>query len=392
MNRRYQFWTNVLALVGLLSLALSPAHADDKKKQQQNNAVQVGVDLVRTQPLTQTIPVIGRMVSLQTGYVASQVEGLVADILADVGDRVEKGDVLVQLRTDRLELEIQARELSVKEATASVASEKAQLKILNQELGRLHRLKKSSAFNQSRFDDLSQEVNKAQSKVHASEAVLLRMQAQLELLRIDLADASIRAPYAGVVSQRHTEVGSFIKEGDRLVSLVNDSRLEIEADVPSAQAEGLFPGVPVNINIDRKTNRSFRAVVRATVPLENPRTRTRIVRFISDEQDNPNLKLAAGQSVILHLPAGVSRNVLTVHKDAVLARKGQNLVFLVEQGKANIRPVQLGNPVGGRFEVVAGLKEGDEVVIRGNERLLPGQAVKPINNAQAENTEGAPKG
>ena len=86
--------------------------------------------------------------------------------------------------------------------------------------------------------------------------------------------------------------------------------------------------------------------------------------------------LATNQSVTLHIPAGPTRTVVTVHKDAVLNRSEGALVFVVVNGVARPRPVRLGEAVGGRFEVIDGLKPGEKVVVRGNERLRPGQKVR----------------
>jgi multidrug efflux pump subunit AcrA (membrane-fusion protein) len=86
--------------------------------------------------------------------------------------------------------------------------------------------------------------------------------------------------------------------------------------------------------------------------------------------------LATNQSVVLAIPAGQAREVVSVHKDAVINRKGKNIVFIVEDGAANIRPVKLGEAIGPRFVVLGGLKAGDTIVVRGNERLRPGQKVK----------------
>ena len=80
---------------------------------------------------------------------------------------------------------------------------------------------------------------------------------------------------------------------------------------------------------------------------------------------------AAGQSVTVDIPAGRPRDALTLHKDAVVQRGGANFVFVVDDGTAAMTPVQLGQAVGGRLEVVDGVGAGDLVIIRGNERLPP---------------------
>jgi multidrug efflux pump subunit AcrA (membrane-fusion protein) len=100
-----------------------------------------------------------------------------------------------------------------------------------------------------------------------------------------------------------------------------------------------------------------------------------MVRFVP-EFSNIRSPLAESQTVTIAVPVSDNRNALTVHKDAILKRPSGDIVFVVTDGKAQPRPITLGEAVGGRFEVVSGLKEGEEVVIRGNERVQPGMKVR----------------
>ena len=175
------------------------------------------------------------------------------------------------------------------------------------------------------------------------------------------------------MSLRHSEVGSYLNVGDPVVTLIDDQRLEIEADVTAERIRGLEAGAAVSFRIDGSPLLS--ATVRAVVPEENPMTRTRAVRFTPDFGDW-RARLATNQSVTLHLPLGAARTVVTVHKDAVLNRADKTIVFVVADDTAQMRPVRLGDAVGGRFEVLSGLESGDLVVVRGNERLRPGQKVR----------------
>jgi len=115
--------------------------------------------------------------------------------------------------------------------------------------------------------------------------------------------------------------------------------------------------------------------VRAIVPEENPLTRTRAVRFIPEfnQTDRP---LAADQSVTIHVPVGAPRVVLSVHKDAVIKQGDTAMVFVANGEVAEPREITLGEAVGSRYEVLTGLEEGELVVVRGNERLRPGDKVR----------------
>jgi len=314
----------------------------------QESGTLVMVDAVRVEPQSQTVPVLGRFVARQSGVVAARSGGPVAEVTVQVGDRVEAGQVLARLVKDTL--------------TARQTLARADLTQAEQDLQRLENLRrsKSAAFQRARYEDAVQAV--------------IRAKANLRLAEIDLRDAEILAPYPGVVTVRHTEAGSYLGVGQPVVTLINDEDLDIEADIPAERLAGLTPGRRITVEF-ASGEMPFAAEVRAVVPEENPMTRTRAVRF-RPRYSNGTRGLAVNQSVTLHIPIGEPREVVSVHKDAIIQRQGRSVVFLVADGKAQMRPVRLGEAVGNRFAVVDGLEPGDVVVVRGNERLRPGQAVR----------------
>ena len=332
----------------------------------------VSVDEVRVEAMAQTVPVIGRLVARRAGEVAARTAGPVAALYVAVGDRVARGDAIAVLDTVRLRAERDRLAATVNEAQAQVERLTAQAALRRQELRRLEGLQDSAAFSQSKFEDARQEVIIAESAIGTAEAARVRAMASLSLNRIDLSWATIEAPYPGVITLVHTEVGAWLGVGEPVVSMVSDIDLEVEADVPSRRIEALDAGTAVALLLDDGTEHS--AVVRAVVPEENALTRTRQVRF-TPSFETLRKPLAINQSATVVLPAGRSRDVLTVHKDAVVRRQGQAFVYVAADGQAQIRPVQLGAAVGGRFEVLGGLGPGEPVVVRGNERLRPGQPI-----------------
>ena len=333
----------------------------------------VQVDQVREEPMSRTVPVIGRLVARQTGAVAARVAGAVAEIRVDVGDRVKTGDVLAVLATERLEAERSVLEAAVRIAATKIRTAAEEAKLFRQELDRLKNLRQSVAFSQARFDDKRQEVAMAEGELAEAQADLAREEARLAIAEIDLKHSRIVAPFPGVVTERHTAAGNFLRVGDRVVTLVNDQDLEIEAEVPATRLGGLRPGLAIEVELE--PGRRHRALVRAVLPEENPLTRTRLVRFTP--RFGETLKpLAANQSVTVMVPIGAGRQVVSVHKDAVINRRGKQIVFVVEDDAAQIRALRLGQPVGGRFEVLDGLTPGELVVVRGNERLRAGQKVR----------------
>ena len=362
-----------LALAALLVAAGLAAPGGAPARAQEGEAALVKTDEVRAEPLSQKIPIIGRVVARQAGVVAARTRGPVAEMRVHVGDRVATGDVLAVLVTDRLDRERRRRAAEVDQERARRAKAKAELELARQDARRTARLKGSAAFSGARFEDARARAAAAEGALAEADAKLRVAEAELQLAEIAFDYATIRAPYPGVVTRRHTVEGAFVSVGDPVVALLNDNDLEIEADVPGKRIPGLTPGTEIAFTLEG--GGLHRAVVRAVVPDENAMTRTRAVRF-TPRFDGAPPPLAANQSVTVYLPIGEPREAVTVHKDAVIHRQGKSLVYVVKDGAAEIRPVRLGEAVGGRFEVLDGLAPGEIVVIRGNERLMPGQRVR----------------
>ena len=332
----------------------------------------VRVDKVVVEPLVETAPVFGRLVSRMRGSVAAQTVGAVTEMRVQVGDRVAKGDVLAVLDIEKLTSERDARAATADAVAARAVAAGARLERVEQEIARYEKLRRSAAFSKARFQDKEQERAWLRSELDAARAQLVQARAGLALAEMDLARGTVRAPYDGVVTALHTEIGSYLKEGGAVVALVNDRKLEIEADVPAARIAALAPGAEVVLLLPDGTTHSAR--VRAVVPDENAMTRTRLVRFTPDFGQTA-VPLAANAAATVVLPVGDAAPALTVHKDAIVRQGQQALVFVAKEGKADRRRVRLGRASGARFEVLDGLAEGDLAIVRGNERLRPGQPV-----------------
>ena len=367
------FTTILMATTIAASVSGGSIAQNAKKTKGGRPATLVQVDTVTVVPFVQTIPIIGRFVARQAGVVAARAKGAIGKMTVDVGDRVEAGSVMAVLIRDRLLWERNLYQAEVSNYRAQMETKKAKTTLLVQELNRLNSLQKSPAFSQARLEDKQQNVIVSKSEAAESRAQLRKAQANLKLRQIDYEDGEVKAPYSGVITQKHTSVGSYVSVGSPVFTLIDDTTLEIEADVPAKRITSLKTGTIVNGSIDKQS--TMKAVVRAVVPEENPQTRTRAVRFQPIQMDGVK-NLAANQSVTLNLPSGAQKNVLSVHKDAVLIRRGNQIVVIVENGRANFRPVKLGEASGNRFIVQTGLKNGDIAVIRGNERLRPKQAVR----------------
>lgn len=351
----------------LLSLLVAPSISYSQQ------SAPVEVDTVVTEPLSQTQPVIGRFVAKQSGTVASRVAGAVTDMVVDVGDRVEKGEVIAIVDLQKMTLLRDAARANAEHAQAEEQAALARLTRRSNEVSRIEGIMDSAAYSVARHEDAIQNLAEAEAFAAAAAAKVARTQAHLMLSEGDRIHATIRAPYDGLIRARHTEIGSYLQTGSGVVDMVNDGDIEIEVYVPSNRVGGLSPGTVIEV---RPTDGVvFSAIVRGIGAEENSTSRTRLVRFTPNFSGSE--RYGVGESVDALLPLGVPRQIITVHKDAILKMQGLTMAYVVaEDNTAQIRSIELGDATAARFEVLSGLSPGESVVVRGNERLRPGQSIR----------------
>ena len=336
----------------------------------------VFTDPVISEPMSQTMPVLGRVVPNQSGIVATRIAERIEKLSVKIGDRVEKGAILARLSSDQLKNQLILKEAELRRAQAKKENNNADLKKTRQARQRILALRGSTAFRQDRDQDSQRDLEMATSTLKEAEAEVASARAVLNMNEQFLRDAVIRAPYPGIVIATHIVPGSYTRIGDPIVTILNDDDLEIEADIPTVRALTLAPGVRAQGRLQNGIQ--FYASLRVVIPQENMQTRTLAARFTIETQKKIN-KIVGNQSVILNLPIGLSGKVTTVHKDAIVMNNGKQNVYLIKNNKAVKKSIKIGRAVGDRFEVIDGLVPGDVTITRGNERLRPGESVRSVN-------------
>jgi RND family efflux transporter MFP subunit len=332
----------------------------------------VSVDAVVEQRFTQTVPILGRLVAKRSSTVATRISGAISEVLVDLGDQVTQGQPLALIDSATLELRKQHANSQLNESRTRLKTAKALLALSSQEVKRLEGLQGSAAVSQALYDDARQQQNIAYARVSEAEAGISSSKASFDIAELELSYASISAPFDGTITGKLTEVGSYLQAGQAVFQIISDRKLELEADVPAALLGGLSKDLAVVVELENRSQ--HKAWLRAIIPEENPRTRTRRVRFDTKLNDDAGI-LASEQSATVLVPASAARNILTVHKDGVIRQGQNNIVYVATNDAAEMRVIETGLAVGERVEILAGLVVGDLVVVRGNERLFPGQPI-----------------
>lgn len=354
-----------LALAAMLFAAVSAAEA-------QRGPARVTVDPVAEVEVAETQTLIARLVAVNRSVVATRVAGIVGDVHVDVGSRVAEGDPLISLDTELLTITREGAEAAFTEAEAGVEAARAGFEATQNAFERMDGLRGSAAYSRGRMDDLTSDRARAAAELARAEAAIAVARSGLRTAQYNLRNAVVDAPFSGVVVQRSANLGAYLDTGAPVATLIDDNALEVEADVPTEIIAGVDADEEVTALLDDGS--IARARVRAVVPNENPATRTRPVRFTLEPVD-ASKPLAAGQSVALEAPVGDPRAALSVAKDALVQQAGGWIVYIAREGKAMPVEVTIGAALADRFEVRGNLSDGDLAIVRGNERLRPGQEV-----------------
>ena len=339
----------------------------------------VVIDAVRSEVVEQQRAATGQILTRRRSSLAAEEAGLVSELDLEAGDLVERGQVIARLDPTYVQIDLTRARAQVALAEAFIAQRSAELDQSERDLERLRQLDARGSASESELDD-------GRTRVAADRATLAQAEADLAVAQADVAsaearleDMTIRAPFAGRVVRKATEVGQWASRGDPIIEIVSVRSLEARVDVP----ENVVGRVGELLANDGEL------MVDVRVPALDAYVPGRVIGIIpqGDELsrlfpvrlaiDNEQELMKPGMSVVAMMPTRVRAETVTVHKDAVLRNDAGEYVYFDSGGQAMIAPVQRLFAVGDRIAIRQGmLSPGMDVVVEGNERLFPTQ---PLN-------------
>jgi RND family efflux transporter MFP subunit len=341
----------ILSLVtACLLVSFSPVPAQGQEGQA---PAIVKIGFAEHQALAPVTQVAGTVVSRNDARLSAEVEGRLASV-ADVGARVSRGDALAQIEDTMLRLRHDELEAEITRASA-------RLKFLEGEEKRFARLVESNLAAETQLDQTRSERDAARGDLRVAQSRLAQNEDQI-------ARTTIRAPFDGVVVERLMTPGERVSEGSEVLRLVDQEHLEVIARAPLEN----YPYVREGLRLEVRTGQmSSSGIVRTVVSVGDENTHQFELRL-----DLDGAPFQVGQTLRVAVPVSEVRNVLSVPRDALVLRPEGITVFILDSNdQAQQVNVTTGIGAGERIEVHGALSAGDRVVIRGNERLQPGQSV-----------------
>lgn len=348
-------WLIALVLVGLVAGSgyVYVSLTDDSDAQGDRTVQPRSVNVVspKLAPVRDEVKAVATLKPLNSVEITTEVSGRIVAINLVPGQRVEQGDLLLQL-DDR-------------QARADLQVIKAQLADARRQLERAQRLRANNSISQSQVDELRTAVDVARAQQQSSE--------------VRLENHRIEAPFAGVVGLSDISVGAYLQAGTSIATLDTTDQMEMNFAISERFVGQVRSGQSVLATSPAFPGETFEGELVELASRISEASRTLTVRALIDNQDG---RLRPGQFMSASLTLQ-EREGLLIPEQAVMVRGSQKYVFVADDDLARRVSVTTGSRFPGWVEVTQGLELEDQVVVTGQDRLSTGDPIRPTEDPRA---------
>lgn len=360
-----------------LALALtgcSGTKHETEKKEAASPVVVKGVSLetVKTASLPETLEVAGTVRSRTSAVVSARVPGTIILLKVREGERVKKGQLLVQLDARENQATAAAADAGLDESRRALEETHARKTLADATFERYNRLFKEQAVSRQEFEVKQTEKELAAQGVARAEARLRQAREGAQAAGTLAGYTRIVAPISGIITARQADLGSTAFPAQPLMTIEDEGSYQLELSVPESIAPKVRPGTPVQVSLDA-LNISFTARIAEIVPAADPASRTFIAKVGLSQKG-----LTSGMFGRGAISLGTVVNGLLVPMKAIVERGALTSVWVADNANiARLRLVKTGKSVGDRVEILAGLSDGERVAVIGVEKISEGSKIEP---------------
>jgi RND family efflux transporter MFP subunit len=320
--------------------------------------------------------------------VAAKITGRVTGVFFDEGMHVKQGQILATLDDSDVRRALDSAIADRNSTQAQIMDYQVQLKNAEIELHRADQLQAAGVQSQEALDNARTSADSLKAKIALTKEQVAASAARINEAQQAVDNCVIRAPFEGIIVSKDAQVGEMISPVSAgggftrtgVATIVDMNSNEIEVDVNEAYIARVEPGQPVTAVLDAYPDWQIPSKVRTVIPTADRQKATVKVR-ISFLKLDPRILPDMGIKVTFlgnepEKKQGAAAPAATVPSDALRDENGKKIVFLVKDAKLERRAVTVGNTNGGAAEILAGLTEGDRVVVKGPSDLHDGEAVQ----------------
>ena len=351
------------------------------EKVERSEIVPVETAVVQMMALKNILKLTGDIRPLKEVYVTPKIPGkIIEKIFVEKGDGVRKGDLIATLEKDTIKAQIEQAKTQLASARARLKEVEANLVLVRKDRQRLENLFKKKAISQQKLDQVRAKYTAMLASKQLAQSQIETARASLHLLEILLKDHEVRSPIAGHVSARYVDAGNMSNTSKPIVRISREDVVKIVTTVTEKDYPLIKKGMNAQVFVDAFPGKSFEGTVTVVNPTLDPGTRSAQIEI---RIHNKALALRSGMFAHILLSLG-QRQALVVPREALnrLPGTGSYYVFCAEGGKAVLKNISVGEIQGNYAEVTEGLKEGEGVIIRGQNRVKDGSPIKVVTQWQ----------
>lgn len=374
--------TLAVSLARLILLISMPAHFAEAQPGGGPPPANVELDPIRLEVVELWREITGEIRSLRRSTLAAEEAGLVLDLLVEEGDTIEEGSVIARLDDTVPAIEVAEAEADVLARRGEIAERQTMLAQRERDLTRVRQLVDRSSASGTELEDAEWGVELAKARLAQSDGALKADLAILDRAKDRLSKMVVRAPFQGRIVAKRSERGQWVERGGGIVEIISLDLIEARIDVPEFVVKRLdAPDATVRIAITA-LDEEIESRITQIIPDADRLSRLFPVRIVLP---NPEGRIRPGMSVTALVPIGREEVALTVHKDAILRDDAGEYVYFNAGGVAAVARIERLFATRDRVAVrTPSLGPGLSAVVKGNERLFPGQPLTVLNQRAAE--------
>ncbi len=370
--------SSIYRMAGGSLLALALTGCPGKGNQAGNRPVEpvavvtgVTVVTVRTDNLPDTREIVGTVRARTSAVVSTRIPGTISVLRVREGDRVRKGQLLAQLDAQENQANAAGAAAGIDEARRGLDEARTRKQLVDTTFERYQRLFSEQAVSRQEFDTKQADRDLAAQGVARSEARLKQAREGSRAADTMADYTRIIAPISGIITSRQADLGATVFPGQPLMTIEDEGSYMLELAIPESMAAAVRPGTPVQVTLDALGS-TFAADIAEIVPSADPASHTFTAKI------NPGRKgLKTGMFGRGAISLASTVNVITVPRKALVEHGAMTSVWIVDkQGSARMRLVKVGKTIGDRAEILAGLTDGERVVVGGTEKVAEGNKVQ----------------
>ncbi len=322
----------------------------------------VEVEPVEARSVEYAVSAVGSVEAFERVAITSRVPGAIDRIHFAEGNLVAPGTLLVEIEPERYRLAVRSARATLEKAQAAEAEARTGLS----------RREAVNAKNPALVKE--EDLDAWRTRVFTAKAEVAQARSGLDLAELNLREAFVRAPAAGIIQTRNVQTGQYVQPGVTLATLVRREPLLLRFQVPEQDAARIRPGMRAKFNV-READRQYTATL--THVAASADSTSRMVAITAQIDDERRLELRPGSFAQVTVPVGSSAESPVIPQTAVRPSERGFLAYVVEGDVARERELTLGlRTADGRVEVRSGVKPGEQLVVRGGEALQEGAKVK----------------